>query len=345
MTYQIYGGPASPYSMKIRAVFRYLRLPHTWLVPMDGFTGEGGLGEGAADSTLAAAGKGVVPVVRFPDGAYHADSTPMMIHLSELVPARSLVHPHPGIAFLSHFIEDMADEFLPRCFFLLRWTTDADWCGRRQMIGWNGAMSDSELEPLARAFTERQQAMLGPGAASIPLDQVQQAYEEVLRVLDGQLQRSLFLFGSRPSLAEFGLHGQMTQYAGDPLVGSVMKDKAVRVFQWQQFMDDLSGLEGEWAAPEDCLTDELAGIMACLAKGYLSNIPQVDQTIEKSDLARVLNGPRYTLRCLLALKSELAGLAEDDRELIRPMLETTGAWDALQFRPGEEAYVVPIEMA
>ena len=169
MTYQIYGGPASPYSMKIRAVFRYLRLPHTWLVPMDGFTGKGGLGEGAQDSTLAAAGKGVVPVVRFPDGTYHADSTPMMLHLSERVPERTLVHPHAGIAFLSHFIEDMADEFLPRYFFLFRWTSDADWCGRRQMIGWNGAMPDAELEPLARAFTGRQQAMLGPNAASIPL--------------------------------------------------------------------------------------------------------------------------------------------------------------------------------
>ena len=343
--YQIYGGPASPYSMKIRAVFRYLRLPHTWLVPMDGFTGEGGLGEGAPDSTLVAAGKGVVPVVRFADGAYHADSTPMMVHLSEVVPARSLIHPHAGIAFLSHFIEDMADEFLPRYFFLFRWTTDADWCGRRQMIGWNGALSDSELEPLARAFSERQQAMLGPNVASIQLDQVQQAYEEVLTVLDSQLQRSLFLFGSRPSLAEFGLHGQMTQYAGDPLVGSVMKDKAVRVFQWQQFMDDLSGIEGEWASPEDCLTEELSNVIACLAKGYLSSTPPMDQAIDKSDLAGALNGPHYTLRCLLALKAELAGLTEEDRELIRPMLAASGAWDALQFAPGEEAYAVPIEMA
>lgn len=343
--YQIYGGPASPYSMKIRAVFRYLRLPHSWLVPMDGFTGEGGLGQGAADSVLAAAGKGVVPVVRFPDGSYHADSTPMMFHLSELAQERSLIHPHAGIAFLSHFIEDMADEYLPRYFFLLRWTTDADWCGRRQMIGWNGAMSDDELEPLAQAFTQRQQAMLGPNAASIPLDQVQQAYEEVLAVLEGQLKRSLFLFGSRPSLAEFGLHGQMTQYAGDPLVASVMKDKAVRVFQWQQFMDDLSGIEGEWAAPEDCLTDELGRIIARLARGYFTAIAPTLKTIDMSNLAGALNGPRYTVRSLLTLKAELAGLAEKDRNLIRPILEANGAWDVLQFAPGEEAYVVPIEMA
>jgi glutathione S-transferase len=342
--YQIYGGPASPYSMKIRAVFRYLRLPHTWIVPMDGFAGEGGLGEGAPDSTLAAAGKGVVPVVRFPDGSYRADSTPMMYHLSELVPERTLIHPNAGISFLSHLVEDMADEYLPLYFFYFRWTTDADWCGRRQMIGWNGAMSEAELGPLARAFTQRQQALLGP-TASLPSEQLLQSYESVLAALEGQLQKSLFLFGSRPSLAEFGLHGQLTQYAGDPFVSRVMKDNAVRVFQWQQFMDDLSGIEGEWAAPEDCLTDELGRIISSLAQGYFTMMTTIGQAVDASDLGAAVNGQLYRMKCLLALKAELASLNEADRNLIRPILEASGAWDDLQFTPGEEEHVVPIEMA
>ena len=159
MTYKIYGGPASPYSMKIRAVFRYLRLPHTWLVPMDGFTGEGGLGEGATDSTLATAGKGVVPVVRFPDGSYRADSTPMMIHLSELVPARSLVHPHAGIAFLSHFIEDMADEFLPRFAAEIRRTfsdgvPEASQNARAELNRFNNSVLEIERTIAASGFLD-----------------------------------------------------------------------------------------------------------------------------------------------------------------------------------------------
>jgi hypothetical protein len=39
MTFKIYAGPASPYSQKVRGVFRYRRIPHTWLVPMGGFHG------------------------------------------------------------------------------------------------------------------------------------------------------------------------------------------------------------------------------------------------------------------------------------------------------------------
>ena len=37
MTFKIYSGPASPYSQKIRSVFRYRRIPHTWLFPMGWF--------------------------------------------------------------------------------------------------------------------------------------------------------------------------------------------------------------------------------------------------------------------------------------------------------------------
>ena len=342
--YQIYGGPASPYSLKIRAAFRYLRLPHTWLVPRDGFTGEGGLGEGASDSTLAAAGKGVVPVVRFPDGSYRADSTPLLFHLSELAPARSLIHPNAAIAFLAHLIEEMADEFLPLYFFYFRWTTDADWCGRRQMIGWNGALSDAALEPLAHAFTKRQQALLGSTGA-LPAEQMQQGYEQVLAALDAQLQKSLFLFGSRPSIGDFGLHGQMTQYAADPFVSRIMKDQAVRVFQWEQLMDDLSGVDGEWANPEDCLTEELLALIASLAQGYFQMMASLRPALDLNDLASALNGPRYRMKCLLGLKAELADLDATDRERIRPVLEASGAWVGLQFAPGEKDHVVPLEMA
>ncbi|MBS03866.1 MAG: hypothetical protein CMQ24_14315 [Gammaproteobacteria bacterium] len=341
--YQIYGGPASPYSFKVRAAFRYLRLPHTWTVPMEGFTGEGRLGEGDPGSTLARAGKGIVPVVCFPDGSFRADSTPMLYHLSDLVPERTLVHPDPGIAFLSHLIEDMADEYLPLPFFHFRWTIDADWCGRRQMIGWNGAMPDKDLEPLARAFTARQQAQLGPGSPEAST-QMRQQYEAFLMALDGQLQESLFFFGTRPSLAELGLAGQLSQYAADPYVSALLKRRSARVFQWEQLLDDMSGVEGDWAEPEACLTTGLSRVIGSLAPGYFSMMARFRDAVGLKDLDDAVNGIRYRVKCLLALKSELANLSARDREAIRPTLEAAGAWEPLLFEQGEERYVLPIEM-
>ena len=108
--YRIYGGPASTYSIKLRAVFRYRRIRHEWLVPQSMFSGAGKLGEGDLDSPLTRAGKGVVPVVQYPEGVFKSDSTPIMHELERLHSNRSIIHPHPGIAFLSSLIEDMADE-------------------------------------------------------------------------------------------------------------------------------------------------------------------------------------------------------------------------------------------
>ena len=341
--YQIYGGPASPYSFKVRAAFRYFRLPHTWTVPRDGFTGKEGLGEGAPDSTLVRAGKGIVPVVRFPGGDFYADSTPILYHLSQLVPERSLIHPHPGIAFLSHLIEDMADEFLPLPFFHFRWTTDADWCGRRQMIGWNGAVSDQELEPLASAFTGRQQAQLGPQSAEAGV-YMQERYEAVLTALDSQLQRSLLFFGTRPSLAELGLAGQLSQYVCDPFVSTLLKAKAVRVFQWEQLLNDMSAVEGDWAEAPECLTSELEGVIRSLGSGYFPMAAQMQAAVGFEGLADAVNGARYRVKCLLVLKAELAALPLADRDLIRPLLEASGVWEPLQFVEAEAQHVLPIEM-
>ena len=42
----------------------------------------------------------------------------------------------------------------------------------------------------------------------------------------------------------------MTQYAIDPTVSTILRERAVRAFQWTYFMDDLSGYEGDaWFEP------------------------------------------------------------------------------------------------
>jgi len=339
--FQILGGPASPYSLKLRSVFRYRRIPHVWLVPQSGFRGEGNLGEGSLDSPLSRADKGVVPVVKYPNGEYKSDSTPIMLELETLFSSRSIIPPNPGIAFIAKLIEDMADECMPFPMFYFRWTTDADWCGRRQMIGWNGALADPELERVSRAFVKRQQSQLG-AAAKFPVNEVQKGIELILEALEANLKESVFFFGTRPSIAEFGLYGQLSQYSVDPHISSILKKHAVRTFQWTQLLDDASGVDGEWVNLEQCLTDGLLKIVNTLAPYYFSLQDMARESCELDDLRDEIRGPGYRLKCLLSLKRELSDLPENDRNYIEGFLKSSGCWERLQFKSGEREKVVEI---
>lgn len=342
--YQIFGGPGSPYSHKIRSVFRYRRIPHTWAVPRGEFSGGGTLGsddETATDTDLGRAAKGVVPVVKYPDGAYKADTTPIIYELEALHEGRSVIPPHKGLAFLSHLIEDMADEFLPLPMFYYRWTEDQVWCGRRQMAGWMGAISDEDLDVASKAFLDRQAGQLANARALDP-DQMKTAYSRLLEAMEDQLRHNLFLFGTRPSLADFGLYGQLTQYAVDPKVCTWMKRDAVRTYQWTHLVDDLSGVEGEWFEPEEALTPQLSAFLLYAAEFYLPMMEMIIAAFGMEGLEQAANGMSYRVKTFLGLKAELADLSADDLGAIKPLLAQTGCWDALQFKDCEATKVVPI---
>jgi glutathione S-transferase len=341
MTYKLYGGPGSPYSHKLRAVFRYRHIPHTWLVPQGGFTGGGALGSDGGDNPLSQAGKSVVPVVQYPDGNFKTDSTPIMFELETLHSQRSIVPPNKAMAFLAHFVEDMADEYFPVGMFYFRWTEDKDWCARRQMIGWSGAIDDEQLDESANNFLHRQTGQLG-ATAMMPRENVLANFTTVLTALESQFKKSLFLFGSRPSFAEFGLYGQLTQYLADPTLGKILQESAIRVFQWIHFIDDMSGYEGQWAQPEQCLTPELTKIIESLAPGYFMMAKMLKERVGMLDLEAAANGPKYRVKCYLALKQELAELSTTDREMIRPLLTAAGCWELLQFEADEAQHVVAI---
>jgi glutathione S-transferase len=344
--YQIFGGPGSPYSHKLRSVFRYRRIPHTWVVPQGGFSGGGSLGSDHDDvgkSDLAEAGKGVVPVVKYPSGEYKADSTPIIFDLESRHEGRSVIPLNRGLAFLCHLIEDMADEFLPIPMFHFRWTDDQVWCSRRQMFGWQGAISDEELDEKAQAFLDRQSGQLNRARSPGQRERMQKAYDGFLAAMEEQLRHGLFLFGTRPSLADFGIFGQLTQYAVDPTVCHQMKQTAVRTYQWTHLVDDLSGIEGDWFPPERVLTDPFLAFLRYTAEFYLPMAEGLVAGVGTDGLKDAANGARYRVKTFLSLKQELASLGAADRASIESALKHTGCWDGLQFKGDEAQKVVPIE--
>ena len=344
--YRILGGPGSPYSLKLRAALRCRRLPHDWIVP-PGYLGEAG--------ELKAAGKGMIPVLQLPDGRYWADSTPMILALEDMHPReRSLLPDDPGDRFLALLVEDFADEWLVQPLFDFRWDAEADqdFCARRQMAGWLGAMPKAQFDEIIERFRARQTgvlARLGDREVNRPL--LRSTYGEVLAAIEAQLEVSRFLFGGRPSIGDIGLFGQLSQCAIDPSASAIMRRDAVRTFQWVQDLDDASGIEGEWRDPASPIGPGLEGLLVLIGEVFLpymvanaaavrSGAPKVSVTLRGMPfLARTAS---YRSDCLGWLRVALADALAAGAADLESTLRHHGCWDALQLEPGERETIPPL---
>ena len=74
---------------------------------------------------------------------------------------------------------------------------------------------------------------------------IEESYRFVLDTLDRHVRHLPFLLGSRPSLADFGLYGQLQILSVDPTPAAEMRARAPDVFCWLMRLDDASGVEGD----------------------------------------------------------------------------------------------------
>lgn len=344
--YRVLGGPGSPYSLKLRAALRYRRIPHNWIVP-PGYLGEGG--------ELKAAGKGMIPVMQLPDGSYWSDSTPMILALEQRHPGeRSLLPDDPADRFLALLIEDFADEWLVLPMFDYRWDAEVDqaFCARRQMAGWLGSMPTAEFDDIIARFRARQTAVLarlGDREANRPL--LRSTYPEVLAAIEAQLEVSRFLFGGRPSIADIGLFGQLSQCAIDPSASAIMRNSAVRTFQWIQDLDDASGIEGDWRDPAEppgpgverllkLIGEVFLPFMVANAAAVRAGEPVVTTHLRGMPMSARANA--YKVNCLGWLKLALDEALAAGAEGLEATLRHYKCWEALQLAPDERDAIPPL---
>lgn len=327
--YRLIGMIGSPYSVKMRALMRYRRLPFDW-VPRTM----------AVMPEVAHVKPQLIPILQYPeDGSYHLDSTLLAYDLERRHPGtRSVIPDDPGHAFLAHLLEDMADEWGTKAMFHYRWYYEADqrycseWLARESM----GPADESSVAEAAQMFRERQvgrMALVGCTEENRPL--VEETYLCVLDLLQAHQSESDYLFGSRPSLADFGWFGQLYQLGIDPTPMAVMRARAPRVYQWLQRLDDASGVEGAWLDPAAPLPAAVTDLLALAGRVYLpfleANAAALAAGRETFSMT-ALDKPyaqgtfRYQAKCLGWLREELAALEGEPRARTRRALEAAGCW-------------------
>ena len=81
--YRLVGSNGSPYSIKLRAILRYRRLPFVWELRTERNRAE-----------FADVRPPVIPVLQYPeDGSFHVDTTPIACDLEARYPGRALDPP------------------------------------------------------------------------------------------------------------------------------------------------------------------------------------------------------------------------------------------------------------
>ena len=241
--YALYGGLGSPYSMKMRALLRYRRIPHRWITH----------NRPEVMAPLFARVKApVIPVLTFPDGMVMNDSTPLIYELERRHADRSVVPTDEAHSFLALLLEDFADEWGTKAMFHYRWDAERD---QQQMSRWLAfdrlhGQGRPAIEAAAEVFRARQvgrMALVGCTLQNAPM--IEASAQAVMGALDGLATEGDYLFGGRPSLADFAWFGQLSQLATDPTPYDLMRDEAPYLMRWLVNLDDASGVEGEWGEP------------------------------------------------------------------------------------------------
>ncbi len=333
--YQLFGGLGSPYSMKMRAVLRYRRLPYVFRMS----------GPGAPE--IAHVKPPVIPVIQFLDGSFHVDSTPMIDELEALHPgrgagdARSIVPDDPALAFLAFLLEDFADEWGTKWMFHYRWFREIDqqtfsrW-GAFDRLGGGGR---AKLEAIAKTFRERQvgrMALVGCTEHNRPL--IEGTFEAALDILESHVTEAGYLFGTRPSRADFALYGQLSQLASDPTPDALIRRRAPYTYRWITQLDDACGVEGSWLAADAPLPEVVRALLQMCAEVYFPFLRANAAALEAGEesfsfRARGLDydqAPfKYQRKCLAELRRRFASLEGAPRARVEAVLKETGGLETL----------------
>lgn len=331
-TYRIIGGNASPYTSKLRAIFRYRRIPHVFVMRSKELRDQ-----------LTDVRPMLVPILEYPDGTRRTDSTPLALDMEERYPnQRSIIPDDAGLAFLSHLIEDMADEWMTKCMFHYRFAYPE---GR--VYGPQWVIDDSrpdlpeeaDFQDACAQFLARQSGrmpLVGCTPENAPV--IEESYRRVLAILEANVRRDGYLFGTRPSLADFGLFGQLKTLATDPTPMAIMRAEAPHTEHWIRRLDDASGVEGEWRGL-DALSPAVVDLLRMAGEVYLPFLHANRDAAEAGDetFSMLLMGKpyaqgvfRYQLKCLSWLQFAFAGLDLEAQAAIRPLLADTGCLPYLE---------------
>src|ERR1700716_2638264 len=259
--YRLIGSTASPYAIKLRALMRYRRIQFDWVIMTRAHR--------AATAHLRPM---LIPVLQYPDGSFRGETTILAYDLEARHRGRSVIPDDKAIAFVCDLLEDLADEWAVKPLFFYRWWDPEDqayvsrWAAEEWSTSDAEAGSAEEVEQFRRRQISRM-PILGATAENRPL--LEESYHRILAAFEPNVGMAKYLFGSRPSLADFAWFGQLSELATDPTPMRIMREKAQFTDHWVRRLDDASGGDGGWYPREQALGGMAEALLRIAGDLYL----------------------------------------------------------------------------
>ncbi len=289
-----------------------------------------------------ATGARQMPAIQLADGRWMTDSTPMIEWLETQWPRHSIYPDDPLQDFVCRLIEDYADEWLWRPAMHYRWSFAAG----RAMLGHLIVDEMASTSPLPRVLIrwsvrrrQKKYFVDGDGVTEQTRAHVEQGYLRLLDILERVFTQRPFVFGERPTLADFGLSGPLFRhFANDPDPAMIMRERAPAVYAWTARLWRTRGS----ACGTGLVTgipDDLLPLLAEIGATHLPNLVAnaAAHAEQQRHYSVALQGTSYTrlpvsqyrVWCLERLQHHARALPAEVAALARPLLEAQQCWQPL----------------
>ena len=324
----VWGSELSPFTLKLFRLLRHARLPFRFLPAQGGWLDNmryllrleklkrGQLPltwpQMTADDEFP-----LVPFLFGPDGENLYDSSAIAEWLDrELPDARQAIPQDPAAAFVVRLIDDYADEFGLYMVHHNRWKVSARDNDAGPRVAREFRTLTGPLQPLmARRFAARQTRRLPylfsvapagfhidglPDARQPPSregfppthDLLEQAFDRLLKILDALLSKRTYILGTRFTLADASLYGELGMNLSDPSADRLMQERAPVLHRW------LTALHGDTVEPfvpgATLVLD--ADLKHLLAEICRTHVPLMQQNAAACDALRKAGQTRFNER-------------------------------------------------
>lgn len=327
-TYRIFGAEMSPYSIKVRAYFRYKNIPHQWIARS----------AAVEEEYKKYARLPIVPAVATPEEEGLQDSTPIMEEIDRRFPTPSTHAEDPALAFLGVMIEEFGDEWGNKLMFHHRWWEEVDVKATARVLARN-MMPDGDDETINNVenfIADRMSGrrdFVGSNEQTAPL--IRGYFIQLLDVLEAHLASRPYLFGGRPGFGDFGLAAQLYEAYVDPTAGGIMRARYENVVRWcLNMLDPKDAAAFESYADLQATLDPLLDIVGnyflpwSVANAQALEAGEDSFTVTLAGDQYVQPPQKYHAKSLKVLREKYAAVA--DKSALDPILEKTGCLPHLQ---------------